>query len=195
MDAARWYLQSLLRQPFPPSTVPMPVPEVTASGLLRRVQLAAVSYCLTVNVVLANERLAVMRQWAERQQRIAAWLAVFEAGDDVDQAMVALQSVPNVGDRTRMDRSTTVFDEIQSLVDAEARVSADQASLSQAIAFYLAAVDQNVAYFTNVLHTCDDAAVQQQSGESAIASIEHYTARIKAIQETSEPGCGTRPMV
>lgn len=194
MDAARWYLQSLMRQPFPSSTVPVQVPEVTGGGLLRRVQLAAASYCLTVNMVLSTERLVVMRQWAERRQRIGAWLAVLDAGD-VDQALAALQSVPDVGDRTRMDRSTTVFDEIQSLVDAEARVSADQASLSRAIAFYLAAVDHNVAYFTNVLHTCDDAAVQQQSGESAIASIESYTARIKAIQEIAEPGCGTRPMV
>lgn len=81
------------------------------------------------------------------------------------------------------------------MVDAEARVSADQASLSQAIAFNLAAVEDNVAFFTNVLHTCDDAATQQQAGESAIALIDSYRARIKRIQEMSELGCGTRPMV
>lgn len=195
MDAVRWYLQSLLGQPPVSAVVPVRVPTVTAGGLLGRVQLAAAQYCLTVNMVLTAERFVVMQKWVARRARIVAWLAVLDAGDDVDLAVAALASVHDVGDRTRMDDTTTVFDEIQSLADAEARVSADQASLGKAIAFYLRAVDWNVASFTQVLHTCDDAAEQLRVGESAIGLIESYTLRIKLIQELSETGCGTRPMV
>jgi hypothetical protein len=193
MDSARWYLQTFLNQPLPSVGVEVPVPEVSADGLLGMVQKAARLYCLKVNSVLSMERLVIMRQRGEQRQRVTAWLAVLDAGDDVDQAVAALPSVPNVGDLARMDRSTTVFDEIQGLADIEARVSADRASLAQAIAFYLQAVDQTVAHCAQFLQTCDDVAEQRRVAMSAIATIRGYTERISTIQSLAEPGCGTRP--
>ncbi|MDY6869263.1 MAG: hypothetical protein SV966_01355 [Actinomycetota bacterium] len=167
MDGVRWYLKGLAQQPAPPLAPMFTVPEVTAiEGPLARVQLAAQRYHLTATCALSDEHRMLIRAWGERQKRILAWLQVLDAGDDLDSAAAALPAVPAVGGAMWGHSATTVFDELQELASAEARVHTDYANLQRAIAFYMAAVDvavkQAAVLLRHVRHCGGEAAVRRQ---------------------------------
>uniref|UniRef100_A0A5Q5BTF8 ESX-1 secretion-associated protein EspA/EspE-like domain-containing protein n=2 Tax=unclassified Mycobacterium TaxID=2642494 RepID=A0A5Q5BTF8_MYCSS len=193
MDGVRWYLKGLAQQPAPPLAPMFTVPEVTAiEGPLARVQLAAQRYHLTASSALSDENVTLIRAWGERQKRILAWLQVLDAGDDLDSAAAALSAVPAVGGAMWGHSATTVFDELQELASAEARVHTDYANLQRAIAFYMAAVDGAVNQAAVQLDTFNTAAEKRQYADSAITAIEHYTRRIDAIRQ-APAGSGNRP--
>lgn len=193
MDGIRWYLKGLVQRPAPPLSPMFTVPEVTTDDVsLSRVQLAAQRYHLTSTSALADENVMLIRAWGQRQQRILAWLQVLDAGDDLDLAAAALPAVPAVGSEKWGHTATTVFDELQELAAAEARMHTDYANLQRAIAFYMAAVDSAVKQATILIDTCDTAAEKRKCADSAVTTIEHYTRRIDAIRR-APAGSGNRP--
>lgn len=195
MDAIRSYLKGLQQTPFPPVVETYDVPEVTSDGPLRTVELAAQTYLQTVHMVLSADQLVAMRQWGERMVRINAWLDVLDAGDDVDRAAAAMAALPAVGDGAEQDSETTVFDDIQALAVSQRKCDADRASLREAIAFYLAAVDRTVVGFTGFLQSCDDVGEQMRHAVDVSRRIDGYARRLTDIQKHSEAGSGTRPVV
>ncbi len=194
MDGIRWYLQGLLDQPFASCYAPFTVPEVSADGLLGRVQTAAQGYYLAVNTALYLDHLAAIKSWTERRDRISEWLAVVDAGEDLDSVAQALAKMaPTAGGGN--DRDTTLFDVLDELAALEGRSHADRMNLQRAVVFYLAAVDGVVRSFTQSVGSRASSIEQQRFAEDSIRKIENHTMRISDIQQHCPSGSGTRPLV
>jgi hypothetical protein len=191
----RWYLHGLLAQPYTVSYEPYPIPPITGEGLLRRVQGAVQGFARAVNSAFYCDQLAAGSAWSERRQRIIGWLSLLNASAiTLDYEAEELAKVPEVQGDGR-ERSTTIYDSLDEIVQAEGRERQDRINLQRAVGFYLGAVDQAVRSFTTFVDAREDPAAQNQFAEDTIRQIEHYAARIRDIQQYSPMGSGQRPLV
>jgi hypothetical protein len=114
-----------------------------------------------VNSAFYRDQLAAGDARSERRQQIIGWLKLLDASAiTLDYEAEELVKVPEVhGDGP--ERSTTIFDSLDEIVQAEGRERQDRINLQRAVGFYLGAVDQAVRSFTTFVDVREDPAAQK----------------------------------
>jgi hypothetical protein len=125
-----------------------------------------------VNSAFYRDQLAAGDAWIERRHRIIGWLNLLDASAiTLDYEAEELVKVPEVhGDAG--ERSSTIFDSLDEIVQSEGRERQDRINLQRAVGFYLGAVDQAVRSFTTFVDAREDPAAQEQFAEDTIRQIE-----------------------